>query len=256
VGYERELDAMLRWVELTDPIALRHFSTNVETETKADGTPVTVADREVERALRAHIAEDFDGDAVFGEEQGATAGTGARRWIVDPIDGTKNYARGIPVFATLVALEDDGELVAAMVSAPALGSRWWAARGAGAFRDGARIGVSGVARIEDADLCTGGTDWAREPAQAEALARLNHAVRRARGFGDFWGHVLVAQGSMDVMVEFAPLAEYDIAAPRVIVEEAGGRVTSMDGARDPRGGAVVTSNGALHDDVLTLLKLP
>jgi histidinol-phosphatase len=253
VGYERELDAMQRWVDETDPIALKHFAVDVATETKSDGTPVTVADREVERLLRARIDAEFSGDAIFGEEQGVS-GNSNRRWIIDPIDGTKNYARGVPVFATLIALEHDGALVAGMVSAPALANRWWGARGSGAFKDGAPIKVSTTARVEDADLCTGGTDWARERSQYQALSRLSDSVRRIRGFGDFWGHVLVAQGSLDIMVEFAPLAEYDIAAPRVVVEQAGGRFTSIDGSEDPREGSVVSTNGSLHEDVLALLK--
>jgi histidinol-phosphatase len=251
--FERELSAAQSWASEADAIAMRHFAPSVATETKADGTPVTVADRAVEALLRERIEAEFPGDAITGEETGAS-GASTRRWILDPIDGTKNYARGIPVFATLIALEQDGELVLGMVSAPALRTRWWAARGAGAFRDGAPIRVSGVSSVSDADMCTGGTDWARERDQEQALRALERSVRRMRGFGDFWGHMLVAQGSMEIMVEFAPLAEWDIAAPRAIVEEAGGRVTSLAGARAPREGSVLTTNGPIHDDVLALLQ--
>ena len=184
---------------------------------------------------------------IVGEEQGSS-GEGARRWIVDPIDGTKNYARGIPVFATLVALEEDGELVLGMVSAPALGSRWWGTKGEGAFRDGAPIHVSDVRAVKDSDLCTGGTDWAEG-----RLRALESSVRRVRGFGDFWGHMMVAQGSMEIMVEFAPLQPWDVAAPRAVVEMAGGTMTSLDGSERPRDGAVVTTNGLVHDEVLGVL---
>lgn len=231
---------------------MQHFALSVATEQKADGTPVTIADRAIEALLRERIEREFPGDAIVGEEQGST-GSSTRRWIIDPIDGTKNYARGIPVFATLIALEQDGELVLGMVSAPALGTRWWATRGEGAFCNGAPIRVSTNSSLAAADLCTGGTDWALQTDQAHALLAVEAKVRRVRGFGDFWGHMLVAQGSMEIMIEFAPLAEWDIAAPRAIVEIAGGRVTSRDGAPAPRGGDVVATNGALHDEVLALL---
>jgi histidinol-phosphatase len=250
MAYERELEVVHNLVEQTDAIAMKHFAIGVATETKADGTPVTIADRAIEEALRAGLGRAFPTDGILGEELGAT-GEGVRRWIVDPIDGTKNYARGVPVFATLIALEDGGRLVAAMVSAPALGTRWWASAGGGAFCDGSAIQVSGVASLKDADVITGGIDWARE--RTDALLALVAAARRQRGFGDFWGHMLVAQGSADVMVELAPLALWDIAAPKMIVEEAGGRMTGLDGDAALKPGPVITSNGALHDQARALL---
>jgi histidinol-phosphatase len=251
--FEAELAAALRWLDATDPIALSSFGGAVATETKPDGTPVTVADRAVEEALREAVARDFPGDGVLGEEGGAAAGSGGRRWIVDPIDGTKNYARGIPVFATLIALEDSGGLAVGLVSAPALRTRWWAVRGGGAFRDGAPIMVSGVADLAQADVCSGGLDWARSTGHAERLWSLLGRTRRHRGFGDFWGYMLVAQGSLEVMVEFAPLALWDIAAPRIIVEEAGGRWTGPAGEAAPAAGAALATNGVLHDEVLAVL---
>jgi len=154
------------------------------------------------------------------------------------------------VFATLLALEEDGEPVLGFVSAPALGSRWWAARGEGAHHSGARIARSNVTDLASADLVTGGDDWAL--VERDRYATLLARARRHRGFGDFWGHMLVAQGSAEVMVEFAPLAPWDIAAPRVIVTEAGGRCTAMDGG-PATGGPTVSSNGHLHDEVLALL---
>ena len=248
--WERELALLQRWCDETDAIALEHFRVGAMTEIKPDGTPVTAGDRAVERALRSHLADSFPDDAILGEEEGAT-GDGARRWIIDPIDATKNYARGIPVFATLIALQQDRQTVVAMVSAPGLGARWWAAKGEGASSSGAPIRVSGVTDLAQADVITGGDDWAL--GDADAYEALLKGTKRHRAFGDFWGHMLVAQGSAEAMVEFAPLAPWDIAAPALIVTEAGGRCTAMDGG-PPVGGATVSSNGALHDEVLASLR--
>lgn len=253
MSFERELSAVQRWVAQTDAIAREHFRIDVPYETKADGTPVTEADRAVERALREAIEAEFPGDAILGEEEGLS-GEGARRWIIDPIDGTKNFARGVPVFATLIALEVDGALALGMVSAPAFEQRWWATRGGGAFRDGERIRVSTTARIEDADVCTGSFGWGRASGGSEKLLALCDRARRQRGFGDWWGHLLVAQGSMDAMVDLAPLQVYDIAAPKLIVEEAGGRVTTLTGDGALQAGAAITTNGALHDAVLDAMR--
>lgn len=248
--FERELDQALRWMDDADAIALRHFRVDVPYERKGDGTPVTAADREVEQAVRARIEQTFSGDAVLGEEQGATGDAG-RRWILDPIDGTKNFMRGVPIFGTLLALEADGDTVLGVVSAPALRMRWWAVRGSGAFRDGEQIRVSQVSLLEDAHLVTGGLtycsaeDWSR-------MQALVGAVARERGYGDFLGHMLVAQGSQDAMVDFAPLAPWDVAAPKVIVEEAGGRWTDLLG-RDTQEGACIASNGLLHEQVVGAL---
>lgn len=251
MSYEQELAAVLRWTDDTDARAMAHFRVDVPYERKSDGTPVTAADREVEARLREAIAREFPGDAILGEEEGET-GSASRRWVLDPIDGTKNFSRGVPVFATLVALEDNGRAVLGVVSAPALRTRWWAVRGGGAFRDGESIRVSSVPRIEDGDLCTGGLDWAGD-ARATVIDLLARA-RRQRGFGDFWGHVLVAQGSMDAMIEYAPLAPWDVAAPKLVVEEAGGRWSDLGGDDRATTGACVSSNGRLHDEILDLLR--
>lgn len=252
MAYERELDAVRRWVEETDRIALDYFRTGVPVELKADATPVTEGDRAVEGALRRAIEAEFPGDAIVGEEHGAT-GSSARRWIIDPIDGTKNYCRGIPVFATLIALEDDGALALGMVSAPGLSIRWWATRGGGAFRAGEAIHVSTVSDIAEADVVTGGINWADER-DAEGLRALCARARRQRGFGDFWGHMLVAQGSAEAMIEFAPLEPWDLAAPRLIVEEAGGTVTSLDGDEHVLSGPCVSTNTHVYHQVLALLR--
>jgi histidinol-phosphatase len=250
--YERELSAALQWVQRTDAISIEHFRIGVPFESKPDGTPVTEADRAVEQMLRKAVEDEFPGDGIIGEEFGDSDG-GSRRWIIDPIDGTKNYQRGIPVFATLIALEENGVPVLGVVSAPGLRARWWATAGGGAFHDGEPIHVSEVARVEDADVITGGWDWVEEAGRVEGLTALSRAAKRQRGFGDFWGHLLVAQGSAEIMVEFAPLAAWDLAAVRAIVLEAGGRVTDLEGS-DAREGACVTSNGLVHDEALALLR--
>ena len=249
MSHELELAAAQEWLDATDRIALEHFRVGVPTEAKADGTPVTVADRAIEERLRAAIARAFPADGILGEEAGEARGAG-RRWIVDPIDGTKNYARGVPVFGTLLALEDEGRLVMGVVSSPALRTRWWATQGGGAYRDGSPIHVSNVSRLGDADVCTGDL---RHASDAAVFHRLARSGKRWRGFGDFWGHVLVAQGSMDAMVELADLAEWDVAAPKLIVEEAGGRVTSPGGDASPPRGPLVSTNGLVHEEVLAVL---
>jgi histidinol-phosphatase len=240
--------------DAADVITMARFrAADLVVETKPDLTPVTEADRAVEEMIRARLADARPGDAVLGEEYGATSTAstdGARRWIVDPIDGTKGYARGIPVWATLVALEVDGDLVAGVVSAPALGARWSGARGLGARRDGEPVSVSQVARIEDAHLAYDSVDaFESVGLDAEFLA-LARRCWRARGFGDFWSHVLVADGSIDIAVEVGGLAVWDIAAVKVVVEQAGGRCTDVRGDARIDTGDVISTNGLLHDDVV------
>jgi histidinol-phosphatase len=201
---------------------------------------VTDADRAVERALRERVAAERRGESVFGEEEGDEGG--AVRWIVDPIDGTRNFSRGIAVWASLIALEREGAVVCGVASAPALGHRWWAERGGGAWRDGERIGVSTVARVADASVsCT----------RARDLAAVEPAAWHARGLGDFWQHTLVAEGALEAAVD-AGLSLWDYAALLPILEEAGGRVTGLDGAPPRPGAQVVSSNGLVHDEVLAL----
>jgi len=237
-----DLAFALELADLADALSLPRFrAADLRVETKPDLTPVTDADRGVERALRERIAEARPGDGVFGEEEGDSGG--ATRWILDPIDGTRNFSRGLPVWATLIALERDGELVCGVVSAPALGHRWWAARGDGAFRDGERIRVSGVAALADASVsCT----YARD------LARVEDATWHARGLGDFWQHALVAEGALDAAVD-ARLALYDYAPLVPLLEEAGGKITALDGGPPRPGEQVVCSNGLVHDELLALL---
>lgn len=221
-------------------------------ETKPDRTPVTEVDRAVEEDIRARLGRARPSDAIVGEEFGSE-GSGTRRWVIDPIDGTINFLRGVPIWGTLLALEVDGEMRVGVASAPALGRRWWAGRGAGAFADGARIHVSDVRTIDDALLCyTSGPSF-DEYGLGEPFRSLAARCWSARGYSDFWGHVLVAEGSADAMVE--PIVNlWDVAPIQVIVEEAGGRFTDLEGAARSDGGNALSSNGRLHDEVLEALR--
>jgi len=235
-----DLELALRLADVADAISLPRYRTGLAVETKADLTPVTEADRAVERALRELLARERPEDAVLGEEEGV-AGSGDRRWIVDPIDGTRNYSRGIPVWATLIALEEDGIVRVGVVSAPALQGRWWAERGAGAFASGERVSVSQVARVEDAVL-----SFSIENEIPDLARRAWHP----RGLGDFWAHMLVAEGAVDGAVDAVGVSEWDLAAVQVIVEEAGGRFSDLVGRPRIGSGTAITSNGLLHEELL------
>ena len=243
-----DLTLALELADVADEITVRRFrAVDLVVETKPDLTPVTEADRAVERALRDRLAAVRPGDAVVGEEYGTT-GAGDRRWIVDPIDGTKNFVRGVPVWATLIALQEDGVTTTGVVSAPALGRRWWARRGEGAYADGRRIAVSKVAGLGDAFLSYSSLrGWSGR--DFDALVR---NVWRTRAFGDFWSYVLVAEGAVDVAAE-PEVSLWDLAALQVIVEEAGGRFTDLSGVATPEGGNALATNGLLHDAALALL---
>ena len=220
---ETDLAFALSLADDADALSLSRFrASDLRVETKPDLTPVSEADRAVEERLRERIAAERPGERVLGEELGADDGEGPR-WIVDPIDGTRNYTRGIPVWATLIAFDDR----VAVVSAPALGRRWWATRGGGAFADGAPIRVSAIDRLEDATVLV---------ALDQPTAPRAFAAWHLRGLGDFWAHMLVAEGAAEVAVDAPRLAIWDTAAVAVIVEEAGGR---FDGR--------ISSNGLLHD---------
>ena len=235
-----DLELALQLADVADALSLGRFRTGIPVETKPDLTPVTEADRAVEAEIRRLLDAARPDDAVLGEEQGSS-GRGSRRWIVDPIDGTRNYARGVPVWATLIALEESGSVRLGVASAPALRRRWWAERGEGAFANGDRIAVSSVARMEDAVV-----SFAHENADPEIARRAWHV----RGFGDFWAHMLVAEGAVDGAVDATGVNEWDLAAVQVIVEEAGGRFSDFQGVSRIDGGAAVTSNGLLHAELL------
>jgi histidinol-phosphatase len=237
-----DLAFALELADVADSISLPRFrALDLRIETKPDLTPVTDADQTVERALRERIAGSRPGEGVFGEEEGGDqAGI---RWIIDPIDGTKNFSRGVPVWASLIALEREDEVVCGVISAPALGHRWWASRAEGALRDGERMRVSAVSRLADASVSlTYGRD----------LVAVAPAAWHARSFGDFWQHALVAEGSVDAAVD-ARLAPWDYSALVPILEEAGGRVSALDGGAPRPKEQVVTSNALLHEELLALL---
>jgi histidinol-phosphatase len=232
----------------------RFLAADLVVSAKPDLTPVTDADRAAEQAISELLTRARPGDGLLGEEFGERGGGAGRRWILDPIDGTKNFVRGVPVWATLLALEVDGELDVAVVSAPALGRRWWAARGVGSFCDGRRLSVSAVARVEDASLSTSAAiDW--EPSgRLPAFLSLSRRAWRTRAYGDFWQYVLLAEGALDVSCE--PEASlWDLAAPALVVTEAGGRFTDVAGHPGPGGGNAVATNGRLHDQVLAALQM-
>jgi len=248
------LDLALEMADIADAITMARFRAHdLEVTTKPDLTPVSEADQAVERAMLERLAELPD-HSVMGEEYGTREGTSAYRWIVDPIDGTKNYVRGVPIWATLLGLEHAGDLVLGVVSAPALHTRWWAARGEGAFRNGHSIRVSSVRDLADAQVSFAWDSSERFHTNqiGERMLALSHQSWRTRGIGDFWQHMLVAEGRVEVAVE-AEVNIWDVAAVQVIVEEAGGRVTDLRGRRTIRGGNVVTSNGRVHDEVLAEL---
>ena len=232
--------------DAADAITMGRFrALDLRVETKPDLTPVSEADRAAEEAIRSLVAGSGRGEGVLGEELGDDGGD--VKWIVDPIDGTTSYVRGAPVWATLLALEREGRAEVSLASAPALGRRWWAVRGEGTFADGARCRVSSIARIEDCAVST--TSSRRMPAGWRTI------VQRAwsnRGLGDFWQHCLVAEGSLDVACD--PIVNvWDYAPVRLLVEEAGGRCTTFAGGTPAPGGSFVSTNGALHDEVVSLL---
>ncbi len=231
--------ATLRWFRADD----------LEVERKLDGTPVTAADREAEAIVRQRIAEAHPDDGVLGEEEAETAGTSGRRWIVDPIDGTKAFARGVPLYTTLLAVEDEHGVAAGVIVVPALGEAVWAGRGLGCFHDGKPCHVSGVSTLADAYLTTSSYSHWPEP----ALLAARRSGMRMRTWGDGYGYLLVATGRMDVMVD-PEVAPYDIAAMPVVLAEAGGRFTDLSGAEGYAGGSGVATNGLLHDEVLALLR--
>ncbi len=249
---ERELAFANELADRAAEIALRWFrGDGLEVRWKDDRTPVTQADLEIEAMVREALPRAFPGDTILGEEGGGEVRAG-RTWIVDPIDGTKNFADGVQIWATLIALAVDGEPALGVVSAPALGERYEAVRGGGARLNGRRIRVSRTPDLPQAFVgFTELRDWLEGP-HREAFLGLAGSVRRTRGLGDFWGHVLVARGSLDAMLE-PELATWDWAALKVIVEEAGGRVTRFDGGPLTHGGSAVTTNGILHGEVLARL---
>jgi len=255
-----DLALALALADVADEMTMAQFRTGeLAVETKPDLSPVTEADRAVERTLRERLAAARSGDSVVGEEYGESGPPGGRRWIVDPIDGTQNYVRGIPVWATLIALHVEGAGAVGVVSAPALARRWWALRGDGAFmQDGPsrttrRLEVSRIAQLADAQLCISGLDgWPESDSGVPAVVELGRRCWRTRGFGDFWGYMLVAEGVAEICCE-PEVSLWDLAAPQAIVEEAGGSFTDLTGDRTAGGGDALATNGLLHDAALAVV---
>jgi histidinol-phosphatase len=240
--------------DLSDEIALRHFrSQDLRVEEKPDLTPVSAADLAIEATVRRHCAEVHPDLGVYGEEEGETGEARASRLIVDPIDATRNFVRGIPIFATLLGIEVDGEIAAGIVSAPALGGRWVAARGFGAYSGDRRIRVSGIKSLSDAQLFHGSLAGSEGKQIPPGLLGLIQATARQRGFGDFYQHVLVAEGAGEIALD-PIMFPWDIAPLQVIIEEAGGRSTTVNGERSIYGSSLVTTNGLLHDQALSILR--
>jgi histidinol-phosphatase len=248
--FQADLDLALRMADIADSIALPRFrAQDLQIETKADASPVTDADRSVEAALKALLAEERPEDALIGEEYGST-GSGARTWIIDPIDGTANFMRGVPVWGALIALAIDGKPVLSVVSAPALARRWWAAPGVGAHTrdtDGAvrSIVVSGVADLGHASLSYNNLQLWDRAGKLEQLVALSRQIWRTRAYGDFFSYMLLAEGSVDIVAEH-DLKIYDIAALVPIVEQAGGRLTALDGPLTAETSSVLATNSKLH----------
>lgn len=255
--YDADLDLALALADAADAITTARFGAlDLTVESKPDLTPVTDADTATERALRELIAAARPADGVFGEEFGGTAVTDGRQWVIDPIDGTKNFVRGVPVWASLIALLVDGVPVVGVVSAPALRRRWWAASGAGAHTsfDGAArpIRVSAVGDLADASLSFSSlSGWAERGLREEFFA-LTDDVWRVRAYGDFFSYCLVAEGAVDIAAE-PEVSLWDLAPLDVLVREAGGTFTDVAGRAGPSGGSAVATNGLLHARVLAAL---
>jgi histidinol-phosphatase len=251
-----DLALALEMADAADALTLDRFGAlDLRVDTKPDLTPVTDADRSAEELLRSSVAAHRPDDSVFGEEFGGTPAFSGRQWVLDPIDGTKNFVRGVPVWCTLIALLVDGTPVVGVVSAPALGRRWWAGAGEGAFTSFGdakrRISVSGVGDLASASLSFSDlTGWGDRRSR---FLDLTDEVWRVRAYGDFWSHCLVAEGAVDIAIE-PDLKPWDLAPIDILVREAGGTFTNFHGEPGPHGVSAVSTNGLLHDAVLTRLR--
>jgi len=258
MGHRKEYGELLEAIaKEADAIAMRYFrAVEMRVERKSDGTAVTQADREVEEMARAKVAASGIALEVLGEEMGDTrsgGSAGRARLIIDPIDGTDEFSRGIPTFGTLLAIERDGEIVAGMASAPGLGSRWWAYRGEGAYRNGRRLQVSKIARLSEAMVFTTGTGPSKDREAIAKIRRLPDAARSGRAFGGFWQHMLVAEGAIEAALDWTS-KPWDLAPLGIIVEEAGGRSTTVAGKRSIYEGSLLSTNGKVHEEALALLR--
>jgi histidinol-phosphatase len=252
-SYDRELEVAVQAVEAAGRLTLEYFGTNLEVERKADASPVTIADRRAEELLRATLASAFPDDGILGEEFGTLESRSGRRWIIDPIDGTQSFIRGVPLYGVLLGLEDRGRCVVGAVAFPALGETYWAAPGTGAFCNHARIEVSAVTTLAEATLLTSDAKPEHYDDHYAGYERLLRRTARQRGWGDCYGYALVARGAADVMVD-PKLNPWDIAALLPIVEEAGGVFFDWSGATRIDGGSGIAAPRALRDEILAVLR--
>lgn len=251
---DARLDAAISAARAAGEIALRHFRTDLTIETKADRSPVTEADRACERRIVEILRDRFPDYGFFGEEFGEETGRASKRWIIDPIDGTKSFVRGIPFFATLIGLEDEGEVTAGVIHAPATGELLYAAKGQGAFAEsGNRLTVSTVDSLSRAMVSFGGMAVFRTQGYWPAFEKLVSASGRQRGFGDYLGSAMVARGWCEAMLEL-DVKPWDLAPLKIIVEEAGGRFTDFEGRATIYGGSAVVTNGRVHEEILEILR--
>lgn len=256
--YESELQLALRLADIADEITLaRYQSLDLEVEKKPDLSPVTDADRAVEQALMAELSKQYPNDGIIGEEFGERTGSSGRSWVIDPIDATKNFVRGVPVWGTLIALLEGDSVKVGVVSAPAMARRWFAREGGGAFTIDVQgnirqIQVSKVSQLSDASISFSGLRGWRLVGLAEKFSKLAESCWRQRAYGDFWSHLLVAEGAVDISTE-PELKLWDMAPLDVIVREAGGRFSSIAGIDGPHGDNVIASNGLLHQFVIDAL---
>jgi myo-inositol-1(or 4)-monophosphatase len=251
--YERELEVAIAAVQEAGRITLEYFRGDLEVEHKADQSPVTIADRRAEQQLRATLTRAFPDDGLLGEEFGALEGKSGRRWIIDPIDGTQSFIRGVPLYGVLLGLEDRGRCVVGAVGFPALGETYWAGQGAGAYLNGARIAVSDVARLADATVLTSDAKPEHYDDFYPGYERLLRTAARQRGWGDCYGYALVARGAADVMID-PKLNPWDIAAILPLLEEAGGVFFDWSGASRIDGGSGIGTTPALRDEILATLR--
>jgi histidinol-phosphatase len=251
--WRNRYEAAIAAAEQAGQLAQQYFDRDIAVEWKQDHSPVTLADREAEAMLRTTLLGRFPGDGFLGEESGDTPGASGYRWIIDPIDGTRSFVRGIPLWATLVGLEHRGDLIAGVCRLPAMKQTFRALRGDGAFRDERRLHVSTVHTLAKAHIYYSSISWFKQAGIDRQFLALVDATERQRGFGDFYGFMMVAQGSGEAMIEYG-VHPWDLGALVPIVEEAGGRMTTWDDTKDLERPDVLASNGRLHADVLHALK--
>ena len=252
---DKRLEVAIAAAQAAGEIALRYFRTRLTVDYKSDRSPVTQADRECEQCIIEVLRQSFPDYGIVGEEFGERGGGARPRWIIDPIDGTKNFIRGVPYFAALIGLEEDGEVTTGVIYAPAVDDLLYAQKGTGAFDRNGRLRVSSVGALRDGTVVFGGLDIFRKAGRWDGFERLVWASGRQRGFGDYFGHTFVARGQAEAMVEL-DLKPWDLAAVKIIIEEAGGRLTDFTGAATIYGGDAIASNGLVHDEILKLLRSP